>query len=173
MNPIELKDLKTSAEAGLLGRIAALEAELEAKHQQYTGAVIQLEEARTHGEQYRKNWLALQAATGEDCQLHALDVIREARKDGERLERAREILFAYTDNEITSDPWWCVVRNGSFGRMVVLEGPFFSRERAEGLRNARLYEYGAKSYVFCFSGYRSQHYKDLRSVVGAPARGPR
>jgi len=85
MNPIELKDLKTSAEAGLLGRIAALEAELEAKHQQYVGAVIQLEEARTHGEQYRKNWLALQAATGEDCQLHALDVIREARKDGERL----------------------------------------------------------------------------------------
>ena len=138
MNPIELKDLKTSAEAGLLGRIASLEAELEAKHQQYVGAVIQL---------------------------------AEARKDGERLERAREILFAYTDNEITSDPWWCVVRNGSFGRMVVLEGPFFSRERAEELRNARLYEYGAKSYVFCFSGYRSQHYKDLRSVVGAPARG--
>ena len=99
--------------------------------------------------------------------------LAEARKDGERLARAREILFAYTDNEITSDPWWCVVRNGSFGRMVVLEGPFFSRERAEELRNARLYEYGAKSYVFCFSGYRSQHYKDLRSVVGAPARGPR
>ena len=97
--------------------------------------------------------------------------LAEARKDGDRLARAREILFAYTDNEITSDPWWCVVRNGSFGRMVILEGPFFSRERAEELRNARLYEYGAKSYVFCFSGYRSQHYKDLRSVVGAPARG--
>ena len=70
----------------LNARIAELEAALEAKHQQYTGAVIQLEEARTHGEQYRKNWLALQAATGEDCQLHALDVIREARKDGERLD---------------------------------------------------------------------------------------
>ena len=55
MNPIELKDLKTSAEAGLLGRIAALEAELEAKHQQYVGAVIQLAEARKDGE--RLSWM--------------------------------------------------------------------------------------------------------------------
>lgn len=54
MNPIELKDLKTSAEAGLLGRIAALEAELEAKHQQYVGAVIQLAEAHKDGERLSK-----------------------------------------------------------------------------------------------------------------------
>ena len=96
--------------------------------------------------------------------------LAEAREDSKRLQRAREILFAYTDNEITADPWWCVVRNGSFGRMVVLEGPFFSRERAEALRNARLYEYGAKSYVYCFSGHRSQHYKELRVAIGAPDR---
>lgn len=98
--------------------------------------------------------------------------LAEAREDAARLQRAREILFAYTDNEITADPWWAVVRNGSFGRMVVLDGPFFSRERAEALRNARLYEYGAKSYVYCFSGHRSQHYKELRAAIGAPSAPP-
>jgi hypothetical protein len=94
--------------------------------------------------------------------------LAEAREDAARLQKAREILFAYTDNEITADPWWAVVRKGSFGCVVVLEGPFFSRERAEALRTARLYEYGAKSYVFCFSGHRSQHYKALRAAIGAP-----
>ncbi len=94
--------------------------------------------------------------------------LAEAREDAARLQKAREILFAYTDNEITADPWWAVVRIGSLGCMVVLEGPFFSRERAEAQRTARLYEYGAKSYVFCFSGHRSQHYKELRAAIGAP-----
>lgn len=50
MNPKELTKLATVAEVALLGRIAELEAALEAKHQQYTGAVIQLEEARKDGE---------------------------------------------------------------------------------------------------------------------------
>jgi hypothetical protein len=99
-----------------------------------------------------------------------IEQLAEALEDAARLKKAREILFAYTDNEITADPWWAVVRNGSFGRMVVLDGPFFSRERAEALRNARLYEYGAKSYVYCFSGHRSQHYKELRAAIGAPDR---
>lgn len=83
----------------------------------------------------------------------------------EVIRKAQEILFCYTDNEITSDPWWCVVRNGSFGRMIVLEGPFFSRERARQLLEARRYEYGAKAYVYCFSGCRSEHYKDLRKLL--------
>lgn len=83
----------------------------------------------------------------------------------ETIRKAQAILFAYTDNEITSDPWWAVVRNGSFGRMVILEGPFFSRARATQLMEARRYEYGDKAYVYCFSGYRSQHYKDLRAVL--------
>lgn len=88
-----------------------------------------------------------------------------ARRAEGILAKAREILFAYTDNEITSHPWWAVVKNGSFGRMVVLEGPFFSRERATQLMNARRYEYGEKSYVYCFSGHRSEHYRELREVL--------
>jgi hypothetical protein len=86
-------------------------------------------------------------------------------KAEETIRKAQEILFAYTDNEITADPWWAVVRNGSFGRMIVLEGPFFSRERATQLMEARRYEYGAKAYVYCFSGYRSQPYKELRALL--------
>ena len=107
-------------------------------------------------EEYRKRIATLEAQ------------LEEARKDGERLKKARSILFAYTDNEITAHPWWCVVRNGSFGRMVVLEGPFFSREQATQLLEARRYEYGAKAYVYCFSGHRSWHYRDLREAIGSP-----
>mgnify|MGYP001323044747 CR=1 FL=1 len=49
------EELREYDECGLVmtlqrQRIAELEAELEAKHQQYTGAVIQLEEARKDGE---------------------------------------------------------------------------------------------------------------------------
>ena len=64
--------------------------------------------------------------------------IEERLKQAEEtIKKAQDILFAYTDNEITSDPWWAVVRNGSFGRMVILEGPFFSRERAEKLAQSQ------------------------------------
>jgi len=83
----------------------------------------------------------------------------------ETLREAAAILFAYTDNEITSDPWWAVVRNGSFGRMIVLEGPFFSRESATNLLEARRYEYGDKAYVYCFSGYRARGYRQLRELL--------
>jgi hypothetical protein len=81
-------------------RITELEAALEAKHQQYTGAVIQLTEARTHSEQYRQNWLALQAATGEDCQLRALEVISEARNERERLSELYELADVFRPGSI-------------------------------------------------------------------------
>lgn len=51
----------------------------------YLDLLAELAEARKHAEQYRQNWLALQEVTGEDCQQRAMEVIREARKDGERL----------------------------------------------------------------------------------------
>lgn len=97
-----------------------------------------------------------------------LDAARECAEAREQrdalaaaLEKARSILFAYTDNEATAHPWWAIVRNGSFGRMVVLVAPFFSREAAEEHRRARIYEYGEKSFVFCFSGYYAWQYRDL------------
>ncbi len=111
-----------------------------------------------------------QASDLADKRIRELETeLAEAREDSERLEKARSILFAYSDNEITAHPWWAVVRNGSFGHMVVLDGPFFSRVRATELLEARRYEYGAKAYVFCFSGARSQHYIDLRNALGARA----
>lgn len=82
----------------LNARIAELEAALEAKHQQYTGAVIQLEEARTHAEQYRQNWLALQKATGEECQDRALEVIRAGREAERERDEAQAQAQVDADN---------------------------------------------------------------------------
>lgn len=84
----------------------------------------------------------------------------------EKLSEARKILFAYgQENDGTSHPWWAVVSKSRMGAHAILAGPFFSRERAEQHRQARLYEYGKGSVVWCFSGHNSQHYRDLREAL--------
>jgi len=82
-----------------------------------------------------------------------------------QLKRAQDILFCSTDNEITSDPWWAVVRKNRLGSSAISAGPFFSRERAETHMEARRHEYGKGAFVFCFSGYYSRHYRDLREAL--------
>ena len=80
--------------------------------------------------------------------------------------KASEILYAYGEhNDATAHPWWAVVAENRMGPHAILAGPFFSRERAEQHRQARLYEYGKGSIVWCFSGHNSQHYKDLREAL--------
>lgn len=64
-------------------------------------------------------------------------------------------------NEATAYPWWCVVAKNHLGALSILAGPFFSRDRAEAHRQARIYEYGHGSIVYCFSGHNSEHYRDL------------
>lgn len=82
------------------------------------------------------------------------------------LEKARALLFAYSDNEITAHPWWAVVRTKRKGPAAIVAGPFFSRERAESYRQQRMYEHGKDTIVYCFSGHNSQHYRDLREALG-------
>lgn len=91
--------------------------------------------------------------------------LAEARKDGERLEQVRELVFSYSDNEITDHPWWAVVRKNGMGSSAICAGPFFSRERAEECCEARRHEWGKGAFVFGFSGYRSEHYKRLRDLL--------
>ncbi len=138
-------------------------------------------EAREQRERADSNWESLVRIKDKLSSHHtelAASRAQVAKLGGElevakaTISQARSILFSYTDNEITADPWWGVVRNGSFGRMVMLEGPFFSRERATQLLEARRYEYGAKAYVYCYSGHRSQHFKDLREVLWPLAQEP-
>lgn len=108
-------------------------------------------------------------ARGEkDRRITALEAqLAEAQA---RLAMAAEALFAYGDrNEMTANPWWAIVAKNRMGSNAILAGPFFSRERAEEHRQARLYEYGEGSIVFCFSGHISQHYKDLRAALTATA----
>ena len=83
----------------------------------------------------------------------------------EKLRLAREILFAYgEENDATAQPWWAVVKRSGMGEFAILAGPFFSRRRAQEHYEARKYEY-KKAIVYCFSGHHSQHYKELREVL--------
>lgn len=84
-----------------------------------------------------------------------------------KLSVARAVLFAYgQENEGTAHPWWAVINPHRKGPQAIIAGPFFSRERAEQYREARLYEHGPKAIVYCFSGHASWHYKDLREALG-------
>lgn len=82
------------------------------------------------------------------------------------VEMAR-IVMASPDNEATAYPWWAIVQRAGFGRFATLAGPFFSRDSAERQRQARIYEYGQKSLVYCFSGHESRDYRELRKAARA------
>ncbi len=72
-----------------------------------------------------------------------------------------EILLSSKDNEATSYPYWAIVKPGSFGRMVMLAGVWFNRPAAESHLESKRYNYGAKAFVYCFSGHESRHVKEL------------
>ncbi len=69
--------------ASIIGNPASI---ARAEIDEIGASLVALAEAREHAEQYRQNWLALQKATGEECQDRALEVIAEAREDSARLE---------------------------------------------------------------------------------------
>jgi hypothetical protein len=98
----------------------------------------------------------------------AASFIQIAEEAEAKLEEARAILFAYTDNEITAHPWWAVVIRNRMGSSAIAAGPFFSRERAEKHMEARRYAYGKAAYVYCFSGHASEHYTALREALEKP-----
>src|SRR5690606_23799366 len=83
----------------------------------------------------------------------------------ETLQKLKKLVISYTDNEFTGHPWWAIVKKASFGRLEILEGPYFSREAAEKHRKARIYEYGEKSFVYCFSAYYSREYRELLDIL--------
>lgn len=71
------------------------------------------------------------------------------------------------NNEGTAYPWWGIVKRAGRGKYEILAGPFFSRKAAEQKRTARIYSYGEKSLVYCFSGHESPDYRMLLEMVGA------
>ncbi len=82
--------------------------------------------------------------------------------DAEIVARARQILLAHGgENDGTAHPYWCVVKRNVMGANCIMAGPFFSRESAEAHRKSSEYEYGAKSIVYCFTGYYSKPYREL------------
>ena len=89
-------------------------------------------------------------------------------------------------NEATDSPWWFLVDpqpllNTMEGiadhgevpsaddiintiAMSSIEGPFFSREKAEEYLNRRKYAYSVETIVWCGSGYHSDQYKNAIRV---------
>jgi hypothetical protein len=86
------------------------------------------------------------------------------------------------DNEGTESPWWILIDPSQIKGMIQgaaehgnnyseerissaiafsVEGPFFSREDAEGYLKSRRYAYSEDAVVWCCSGYRSQKYKNF------------
>ena len=91
-----------------------------------------IRELHKRAEQYRQNWLSLQNATGEDCHLRALEVVREIpelhrRLATAKLEGAAEEMekYAYEVDEETKD------EESFFHGVTTTEG---LRERAAAIR---------------------------------------
>jgi hypothetical protein len=80
-------------------------------------------------------------------------------------DRFVHVLLSSTDNESTQYPWWGIVKRAGLGQYAMLAGPFFSRASAERQRKARIYEYGERSLVYCFSGHESRDFRDLMDAA--------
>lgn len=68
------------------------------------------------------------------------------------------------DNEATRAPWWVIIdprgRPSTAGEiMSTIEGPFFSREDAEGYLTAARYNFGNRPEVWCLSGHAEGKYE--------------
>lgn len=85
-----------------------------------------------------------------------------------------DILTAPLDpkrREGTGYPWWAIVRRTAGGNHILLDGPFFSREEAEDVRSSKPHDYGRSSLVYCFSGHRSEGYRDLIDLAKGAIHG--
>ena len=136
-------------------------------------AVIRAMEGPTMASERLSNEIVKQwaSSTSPDatCRALAREVL-ELRRDKSELVAAISVLTTPPDkNEATAYPWWAIVRKGSFGRYIMLVGPFFSREEAEAQRKRRIYDYGEKSFVFCYSGHESSQYVELRKRAAIDA----
>lgn len=152
----ETEEEELAIDAAMVAGAAALR-EVDALRAKANDLQAQLDQARS----------ALVSAQ-EACETYRLE--RDTAIG--RLEKARAILFAHEEkNDGTEHPWWGVVKDAGRGEVILLEGPFCSRARATRLLEARRYEYGNAAYVYCFSGGRSQHYRELRELLG-PAPKP-
>lgn len=80
-------------------------------------------------------------------------------------------VVGYEDNEITAYPWWAIVSVGSFGRLVIHAGPWFSRKRATDYLNGKRYNFPKSAHVFCFSGHESSDFRELHDAAKAVAKG--
>lgn len=101
----------------------------------------------------------------------------------EQSDHAKEIVLTLrsANNEGTESPYWILIDPSPVVDYVnlvqsgmtpdiecarsciesAITGPFFSREDAENYHQRRHYDYSKSAYVYCFSGYWSQKYKDF------------
>ena len=163
-----LRDMGSPESQGVLP--ASLQMRLEVALDLYEARqhIAEIEQALTSSQTTSRHYYAKLTANNEAASKRIAELeaqLAEARRDGERLKEVRDLVFSYSDNEITDHPWWAVVRKNGMGSSAICAGPFFSRERAEECCEARRYEWGKGAFVFGFSGFRSEHYKTLRDLL--------
>lgn len=99
-------------------------------------------------------------------------------------ESIADIILSHgEENDFTEHPYWAICEWEMFdggddepsktGRVILIQGIWFSREAAEKHRKARIYEYGEQSFVYCFSAYHSQDLRQIYELARAekPANG--
>ncbi len=69
------------------------------------------------------------------------------------------------ENECTSYPFWAIVSPLRSGRYEMLDGVWFNRKDAEDFLKAYAYNYSKDAQVFCFSGNRSWHMKEIYAIA--------
>lgn len=78
------------------------------------------------------------------------------------------ILSHGTENDGTSWPYWAICkRTPRTSEIVLVQGIWFNRQDAQAHLNSRLYEYGKSVFVYCFSGYHSDHLRRLYELAGS------
>lgn len=93
----------------------------------------------------------------------------------EELKALSDLVLSHgAENDATMWPWWAICENEMHdggdgptktGRMILVQGFWFNRKDAEQHRKNRLYEYGDQSFVYCFSGYHSNHVRELYELA--------
>lgn len=77
-------------------------------------------------------------------------------------QAVQALLHSYSGVDGTAHPWWAICKNASsFGKKIILAGPFLSREECDDMLEARRYEWGATAHSYCFSAHHSAGYKKL------------
>lgn len=78
---------------------------------------------------------------------------------------AEVVLSHGEETDGTSYPFWAICSKGGRGNIVFHEGVWFNRKDAEDYLKAKAHNYPRTAFVYCFSGNRSWHMRELYAIA--------